>query len=110
MDTRNKTMTGSTLAAQVMIPDLRHEIDLDGKELLRLEVAQPGTRVVCTAGTLWLTQAGDPQDYLIRAGESFTFFQAGLALVQGLPCGKARIVELGKDAFVFDKMPCAAAG
>ncbi len=110
MDTRNKIMTNSPLAAQVMIPDLRHEIDLDGKELLRLDVAQPGTRVVCTAGTLWLTQACDPQDHFIQAGESFTFYRAGLALVQGLPCGKARIVELGKDAFVFGKTPCAEAG
>jgi len=78
----------------VIIPDVRSDIELDGDELLKLDLAQPRTSVVCTAGTLWLTQQGDPQDHVLKAGQSFTLSQRGTVLVQGVPCGKARILSL----------------
>jgi hypothetical protein len=94
MHNRREKINSSAMEVQVIINDIRPEIDLDNAELLRLEFGQPGTRVMCTAGTLWLTQQGDPQDYLLQAGQSFTLNQGGIVLVQGLPCGKARIQPL----------------
>ena len=79
--------------AQVIIPDIRSEIDLEGTELLKLDLEQPHASVLCTAGTLWLTQQGDPQDHFLEAGQAFTLNQRGTVLVQGLPCGKARILS-----------------
>ena len=70
---------------QVIIPDVRSEIDLEGMELLKLNLEQPRARVLCTAGHLWLTQQGDPQDHLLEAGQTFTLNQRGTVLVQGLP-------------------------
>ncbi len=91
MEIRKKEFAGSVMDARIIINDIHSEIDLDGLELLKLEVGQAGARVLCTTGTLWLTQPGDPQDHLLKAGQSFTFNQRGIILVQGLPCGKALI-------------------
>ena len=80
--------------AQVIIPDVRSEIDLEGLELLKLDLEQPRASVLCTSGHLWLTQQGDPQDHLLAAGQTFILNQRGTVLVQGLPCGKARILSV----------------
>jgi len=75
----------------VIIGSIRSGINLDGLELLKLDFRRPGASVMCTTGTLWLTQQGDPDDPLLEAGQSFTLDQRGTVLVQGLPCGKAVI-------------------
>jgi len=92
MDNRRTKIYGSEMDIRVIICNIRSEIDLDGFELLKLEFWQPGTRVMCTTGTLWLTQQGDLHDHLLKAGQSFTLNKRGIALVQGLPCGKALIL------------------
>ena len=91
MDNQRRQNNRSEMEVQVIINDTRSEIDLDEKELLKFEFGEPGTRVMCTKGTLWLTQQGDGHDHLLRAGQSFTLYQPGTVLVQGLPCGKALI-------------------
>ena len=40
-----------------------------------------GARVRSLRGTLWITQEGDCEDYLVRAGESFTVERDGVTLV-----------------------------
>ena len=92
MNNRSRNINGSEMEVQVIISDIRSEIDLDGLELLKLEFGQPGTSVLCTTGALWLTQQGDYHDHLLKAGQSFTLNQSGIVLVQGLPCGKAHIL------------------
>ncbi len=107
MDKHRSNITGRGMEAQVIISDTRSEIDLDGLELLKLEFGQPGARVLCTSGTLWLTQPGDPHDHIIKAGQSFTPNQCGIVLVQGLPCGKARIQGMVK-APLYYKNNCSS--
>jgi hypothetical protein len=92
MNIRGSKNNGSEVEVQVIISDIRSEIDLDGLELLKLESEQPGTGVLCTNGNLWLTQQEDPDDHLLKAGQSFTINQQGIVLVQCLPCGKALIL------------------
>ena len=92
MDIRNRKLTGREMKARIVIKNIHSEIDVGGWALLRLEAGQPGDRVMCTAGTLWLTQQGDPHDHLLNAGQSFTLDQRGVILVQGLPRGKALIL------------------
>jgi hypothetical protein len=92
MDNRRRKNNESQMEVEVIINDIRPEINLDGMELLKLEFGRPGAGVMCTTGTLWLTQQGDPEDHLLKAGQSFTLNQQGIVLVQGLPWGKARIL------------------
>jgi hypothetical protein len=104
MNTQYDKMNGSAMEAQVIIRDFRAEINLEGSELLKFEPGQP-TRVLCTTGTLWLTQPGDPHDHLLKAGQSFSLDQPGMVLVQGLPCGKVRILDILKEP-LYTKRDC----
>lgn len=36
---------------------------------------------MCCAGTIWITQEGDPRDIFLAAGERFTLDRPGLALI-----------------------------
>jgi hypothetical protein len=92
MDNRKRKINDSEMEVQVIISDTRSEIDLKNRELLKLVFGQPGACVRCITGTLWLTQASDPHDHLLIAGQSFTLDQLGIVLVQGLPCGKALVL------------------
>jgi hypothetical protein len=74
-------------------PDIRSEIRLNGTELLKLAFGQPGAAIQCTSGTLWLTQPGDAHDHILKAGQTFRLYQSGTILVQGLPRGRARVIE-----------------
>jgi hypothetical protein len=107
MDNRKSNMNDIRMDTQVVIPDIRSEIDLEGLELLKLEFWQPHTRVMCTSGTLWLTQQGDPEDHFLKAGQSFPLDQGGIILVQGLPCGKALILDIVKKPF-YNKRDCSS--
>lgn len=98
MDIRRSKTNGNEIDIQVIISDICSEIDLDRMELLKLEIGQPGTVVICTSGRLWLTQPGDLLDHVLRTGQAFTVSQPGTILVQGLPRGKALIREPVKEA------------
>ena len=52
-----------------------------------------GIRVVCRAGSLWITQECDAKDAVITAGESFTVSHPGLTLVTGLSASVLTIIE-----------------
>jgi hypothetical protein len=43
-----------------------------------------GSQIVALKGNLWVTQQGDPVDYLIRTGESISLERKGKVVVQGL--------------------------
>jgi hypothetical protein len=44
----------------------------------------PGDAIVCTCGMLWITQEGDPEDYLIKRGGSFIANRQGVVVIQAL--------------------------
>lgn len=41
-----------------------------------------GATIACDAGTLWITQAGDIRDYVVRAGTTFTVPAEGSLAIQ----------------------------
>ena len=47
-----------------------------------------GLVVTCVSGALWITQADDPEDIVLKRGQSFTLDRPGLALVSA-PVGPA---------------------
>lgn len=91
MDQKLINARGEKLELHIL-PDVRAEIDLAGAELLTLDVEERRASVVCTAGTLWLTQPGDLNDHVLEAGQTFTINKPGTVLVQGMPAGKMRIL------------------
>lgn len=50
---------------------------------MRIE-AQPGDRVSCTRGMVWLTQDRDTMDRIVCAGETFVVDRPGVVLVNAL--------------------------
>jgi hypothetical protein len=46
--------------------------------------AQPGNRVSCTRGMIWLTQDRDTMDRIVCAGETFVLDRPGVVLVNAL--------------------------
>ena len=56
-------------------------IELDAREVVTLPDVRGATlRVTC--GTLWITQEGDPQDVVLRAGDSWGVERIGLTVVE----------------------------
>lgn len=73
------------------------EMDLHNGELyladnapIRLRRAR-GLRVVCTAGHVWLTVAGEPGDIHLQLGESYCITANGLALLEAIGNGRVRL-------------------
>jgi hypothetical protein len=56
-------------------------IGLDAREVVTLPDARGATLRV-TRGTLWITQEGDPQDVVLRAGDSWLVERNGLVVVE----------------------------
>lgn len=51
------------------------------KGLIRRLHAEPGRRVECLSGAIWITQDGDLRDVVLSAGEAFDFDRRGAALL-----------------------------
>ena len=50
----------------------------------RLAGIDRGDAILVTNGTLWVTQEGDPQDYVLSAGERFVANRHGSVVVEAL--------------------------
>ena len=50
-----------------------------------------GATVVCLQGDLWITQQGDGDDIVLRAGESLRLARNGRTLVQALSAARVAI-------------------
>lgn len=61
-------------------------------ELINLQEAARGARIICQQGYLWITQEGDPQDHILRVGERFVVGRPGRIVIQGLREGRGRLV------------------
>ena len=106
MDNLEVKMQTENEGAMVLIHDLHQEIALDSLQLLKLDFRQANTRILCTAGTLWLTQSNDLHDHLLKTGQSLTLYGQGMILVQSLPYGKARVLNAG-DEIQYHGEECA---
>jgi hypothetical protein len=65
-------------------------VRLDAGDLLDIDRGL-GFHVTCREGTVWITQANDPRDIALGAGQSFVLDRKGLALVVA-PIGPAVVV------------------
>jgi hypothetical protein len=69
-----------------------------------------GTRILCQAGSLWITQEGDVRDVVIGAGEGFTVRTPGLTLVTALRDSKVAVQRAAESALAAHGIAGAAAG
>lgn len=50
-----------------------------------------GLRIVCMAGTIWLTVDGEAGDVFLHPGESHCIVSNGLALIESIGSGRIRL-------------------
>lgn len=73
--------------------DLRSgEVCLQDNQPVRLSGAS-GLRVVCTAGTIWITVSGEAEDIFLTAGERYQVSSNALTLVESIGSGKIRLLQ-----------------
>lgn len=60
------------------------QIQLGCREIWRAEGDNRWRIVLCLEGVVWVTQAGDPQDYLLRPGDMWIVTQPGRLVVQAM--------------------------
>lgn len=70
----------------------RSDLSLARDGLVAIRDGQ-GTRIVCRAGSLWITQECDVKDAVLTAGESFTVSHPGLTLITGLSASELTLIE-----------------
>ena len=60
------------------------ERQLCAQDVERLAGIDRGDAIMVTQGTLWVTQEGDPQDYVLSEGERFIAHRHGTVVVEAL--------------------------
>jgi len=78
-----------------MTAPLDMPVYLKARELLPIEDGT-GLEVKSLGGDLWITQAGDPEDNIVHAGQSFVLDRPGLTLVTALLGPAMLIVQPGR--------------
>ena len=59
-------------------------INLETEEAQKLDAVRPGTVIRCQDGILWITQDGDRDDHILKAGDTFTVTRKGNIVLQAL--------------------------
>ncbi len=75
----------------------RAGIELDTRRFLTLDDAL-GTRILCVAGELWITQHRDTADHFVRAGETFTVHAPGRVVIQAQQPARVALLESAATA------------
>jgi hypothetical protein len=57
---------------------------LSAQDIERLAGINRGDAILVTQGTLWVTQEGDPNDYVLSSGERFIASRHGIVVVEAL--------------------------
>ena len=63
--------------------------------LYELQGDHRGDRIDLTAGMVWITQPGDPEDHLLQLGDSLLITRPGRVIAQGMAESKIRIISRG---------------
>lgn len=52
-----------------------------------------GREIRCTAGTLWITETGEPTDIFLNAGERHRIVSNGLTVLEAIGHGRFRLAD-----------------
>ena len=73
--------------------DLRSgEVCLQDNQPVRLTGAR-GLRIVCTAGTIWITLSGQAEDIFLTTNESYAIGSNALTLIESIGNGKIGLAQ-----------------
>jgi hypothetical protein len=64
-------------------------IQLRKGELWHLENDLRGLSIACMEGILWITQEGDPKDYIVEPGQRYVITRRGSVVIEA--CADARL-------------------
>lgn len=67
------------------------DVQLHRSEIFRLNKCRPGTEIICTGGTVWVTQSGDIKDYILSQGQKFIINHPDTVLIEAVPDATLRI-------------------
>jgi hypothetical protein len=59
----------------------------------RLHNTVPGDAIIATCGVLWVTQSGDPEDYMLKQGEAFVAKRQGTVVVEAFTPAAYRVTD-----------------
>lgn len=76
-------------AAQAPVTD----IQLQRKDIARLKGEKRGPAVTCLEGAVWITQAGDPRDHILVAGEKFAVNRRGVVLLEAVRQARVEVTS-----------------
>lgn len=68
-------------------------LSLPQREVFRVSDRWPRTRIVCETGLLWVTSAGDPEDHLLKPGDSFIANKGGKVVIEAIRDSQVRLVS-----------------
>jgi len=68
-------------------------MQLQRRGLYRLRGGKRGPAVTCLEGAVWITQAGDPRDHVLFAGEKFAIDRRGDVLVEAVREARVRFTS-----------------
>ena len=68
------------------------DVQIQEKDLYRIDEIEPMTTIVCKKGLVWLTQSGDNNDHVLTDGEKFTLDRRGVVLLEALPFAQVSII------------------
>ena len=60
------------------------KIRMQRRDYQRMSSVKPGSTLFCDTGILWVTQAGDYQDYVLYPGQAMKISKRGKVLVQAM--------------------------
>jgi hypothetical protein len=54
------------------------------RDFQSVQTVKPGSTLFCDTGILWVTQAGDRQDYVLLPGQKMTVTKRGKVLIEAM--------------------------
>ena len=60
----------------------RNRTRMHRRDFQSAQTIKPGSTLFCDNGILWVTQTGDPQDYVLMPGQKMTVSKRGKVLVE----------------------------
>ncbi|MDH5263410.1 MAG: DUF2917 domain-containing protein [Betaproteobacteria bacterium] len=76
-------------------------LTLEAGQFLSLDDAC-GTRIEPDEGTVWITEEGEPRDFVVGPGEAYVVARPGLTLVQAMVAARVALVDEDLDCAAND--------
>jgi hypothetical protein len=80
-------------------------VDLDARDLRRLDGDHRWRMIICLSGEVWITQEHDVRDYVLTPGDMFLVSRPGSVLIEALCDASVKITPPLKSKAYRGKLP-----